>query len=133
MCAGNLIRYRYDDNSKRCVKFSYGGCGGTDNRFNSFKSCVTTCKPAADLNDMGEFRETIFYIINCQIIFQLDANFHSMLGSAKNLSTNFITTKMIRSANLSSIPVVEAMKTDSEQCSSAKRLARFMLKISNKN
>jgi papilin len=35
--------YRYDEATQKCVRFIYGGCGGTDNRFGTIKECIDTC------------------------------------------------------------------------------------------
>ena len=39
-----LRKFRYDSESKKCVVFIYGGCGGTENRFSTISECVNTCK-----------------------------------------------------------------------------------------
>lgn len=54
ICAGAFKRYRYDDKSKLCVKFTYGGCGGTENRFHSMRECVAACGALNDLSPPGK-------------------------------------------------------------------------------
>ncbi|KIH51371.1 Kunitz/Bovine pancreatic trypsin inhibitor domain protein, partial [Ancylostoma duodenale] len=43
-CFGSFRRYAYDRNSHQCVLFTYGGCGGNDNNFNTMKDCMATCE-----------------------------------------------------------------------------------------
>lgn len=41
--------YRYDKDSKICVKFISGGCGSNENRFKNLGDCVKTCRTKNDL------------------------------------------------------------------------------------
>jgi len=43
-CRGHMIRYYYDNSSKSCVAFSYGGCQGNRNNFQNPTQCQNTCK-----------------------------------------------------------------------------------------
>lgn len=42
-CRGHIIRYYYERSSKSCIPFSYGGCLGNKNNFESHKKCQDTC------------------------------------------------------------------------------------------
>ena len=43
-CRGAIPSYFYNYTSMRCGKFSYGGCGGNDNRFSLLEDCLETCE-----------------------------------------------------------------------------------------
>ncbi|KAK6733639.1 hypothetical protein RB195_017410 [Necator americanus] len=42
-CRGYFIRYGFDGYTGRCVSFTYGGCGGNSNNFESLKECQQAC------------------------------------------------------------------------------------------
>ncbi|WP_411027309.1 BPTI/Kunitz-type proteinase inhibitor domain-containing protein [Salmonella sp. s54925] len=42
-CRGYFPQYYYDQNSKECKKFIYGGCGGNKNNFDSYEECRESC------------------------------------------------------------------------------------------
>lgn len=44
-CKAYFRRYFYDDNSKTCKVFIYGGCGGNLNNFETELKCMQTCQP----------------------------------------------------------------------------------------
>ncbi|CAM1297568.1 Uncharacterised protein g1854 [Pycnogonum litorale] len=44
MCDGYFVRYFYNVTSDACDTFTYGGCGGNENRFQTEKACKKTCK-----------------------------------------------------------------------------------------
>ncbi|CDW57127.1 Kunitz BPTI domain containing protein [Trichuris trichiura] len=43
-CKMNMIRYYYDKGSKKCKTFTYGGCHGNENNFESMEKCEATCE-----------------------------------------------------------------------------------------
>ena len=43
ICPGNVPRFYFDQSAKRCLLFSYGGCGGNTNNFLTEESCIGTC------------------------------------------------------------------------------------------
>ncbi|XP_075151250.1 male accessory gland serine protease inhibitor-like [Haematobia irritans] len=43
-CRALIPSWSYDQDSKECLSFAYGGCGGNDNRFNSKEECESKCK-----------------------------------------------------------------------------------------
>uniref|UniRef100_A0A0C9S3A3 Putative bpti/kunitz family of serine protease inhibitor n=1 Tax=Amblyomma americanum TaxID=6943 RepID=A0A0C9S3A3_AMBAM len=42
-CRGAFPAFYFDSRSGRCLPFTYGGCGGNANRFNSVGQCRRVC------------------------------------------------------------------------------------------
>ena len=42
-CYGYFLRFYYDQNSKSCKQFSYGGCDGNGNNFETESECLQKC------------------------------------------------------------------------------------------
>jgi len=42
-CAAGIRAYYFDNYTKKCRKFLYGGCKGNANRFHSLKHCRRAC------------------------------------------------------------------------------------------
>ena len=42
-CFADFQRWHYDINSELCRKFTYGGCGGNSNNFETEKECLNRC------------------------------------------------------------------------------------------
>ncbi|KAJ8728055.1 hypothetical protein PYW08_016440 [Mythimna loreyi] len=49
ICLGLVERYYYDVEAKDCKSFMYGGCGGNQNRFDSYDLCIKRCKHEAGI------------------------------------------------------------------------------------
>ncbi|XP_068824240.1 tissue factor pathway inhibitor [Capricornis sumatraensis] len=49
ICRGYITRYFYNKQSKQCERFTYGGCLGNLNNFESLEECKNTCEDI--LND----------------------------------------------------------------------------------
>ncbi|XP_016956954.1 male accessory gland serine protease inhibitor [Drosophila biarmipes] len=43
-CAHYKNRFSYHPDKNECLEFSFGGCGGNDNRFATKKLCEDECK-----------------------------------------------------------------------------------------
>ncbi|XP_028618722.1 tissue factor pathway inhibitor isoform X2 [Grammomys surdaster] len=44
ICRGFMTRYFYNNQSKQCEKFKYGGCLGNSNNFETLDECKNTCE-----------------------------------------------------------------------------------------
>ncbi|XP_018562061.1 papilin [Anoplophora glabripennis] len=42
-CTENYVAFFFDTNTRKCTPFTYTGCGGNDNRFNSEEQCERQC------------------------------------------------------------------------------------------
>uniref|UniRef100_A0A8C3PPT9 BPTI/Kunitz inhibitor domain-containing protein n=1 Tax=Calidris pygmaea TaxID=425635 RepID=A0A8C3PPT9_9CHAR len=42
-CRDYVVKWYYDRNGNSCGQFWYGGCGGTNNRFETEIECRETC------------------------------------------------------------------------------------------
>ena len=45
-CKAAARMYFYNPVTKRCTRFTYGGCQGNQNNFNSYWDCMDTCRNA---------------------------------------------------------------------------------------
>ncbi|CAK1596001.1 unnamed protein product [Parnassius mnemosyne] len=45
-CSNNVMRYYYDIEVAQCVNFTYSGCGGNNNNFDSKVNCEKNCDDA---------------------------------------------------------------------------------------
>lgn len=43
-CKAIIHRWYFDDSTKTCMTFIYGGCDGNENNFYTEKDCKETCK-----------------------------------------------------------------------------------------
>ena len=42
-CKSFLKRFYFDQEAKRCKEFTYGGCGGNSNNFQTLLDCEKRC------------------------------------------------------------------------------------------
>lgn len=47
-CEAAIPSWSYIQDSKKCEAFTYGGCDGTSNRFDSENDCKDTCNVTAE-------------------------------------------------------------------------------------
>jgi len=50
-CRGSFIRWYYDSDARRCRMFTYGGCRGNANRFDTAQQCQRTCGHQPDVDN----------------------------------------------------------------------------------
>lgn len=43
-CFASMPRWYFDNNSKICKQFMYGGCGGNENNFHTEEACLSRCQ-----------------------------------------------------------------------------------------
>ncbi|XP_006864130.1 PREDICTED: tissue factor pathway inhibitor [Chrysochloris asiatica] len=56
ICRGYITRYFYNNQSKQCERFKYGGCLGNLNNFKSLEECKNTCEDALTELQVEDFR-----------------------------------------------------------------------------
>nr|AAA72813.1 trypsin inhibitor [synthetic construct] len=44
-CKAALLRYFYNSTSNACEPFTYGGCQGNNNNFETTEMCLRICEP----------------------------------------------------------------------------------------
>lgn len=42
-CEALIPRYYFDENKAKCLQFTYGGCGGNRNNFETQQDCALNC------------------------------------------------------------------------------------------
>ena len=62
-CRAAMRRYFYNPVTKRCTRFTYGGCRGNENNFKSYWDCMNTCRNA----EISEMDLDNFIFEHCQI------------------------------------------------------------------
>ncbi|XP_041495726.1 tissue factor pathway inhibitor isoform X1 [Microtus oregoni] len=53
ICRGLITRYFYNNQSKQCERFKYGGCLGNQNNFETLDACRSTCEDTVNELPMG--------------------------------------------------------------------------------
>ncbi|XP_023595665.1 tissue factor pathway inhibitor isoform X2 [Trichechus manatus latirostris] len=56
ICRGYITRYFYNNQSKQCERFKYGGCLGNLNNFESLEECKNTCEDSVSNFQVDDFR-----------------------------------------------------------------------------
>ncbi|XP_075861856.1 tissue factor pathway inhibitor isoform X4 [Microcebus murinus] len=89
ICRGYITRYFYNNQSKQCERFKYGGCLGNQNNFESLEECKNTCEGTLNEFQVDDFKT------------QLDAwNNNSLTPQPTKVPRTFDTKVWILSRNL---------------------------------
>ncbi|XP_012581534.1 PREDICTED: tissue factor pathway inhibitor isoform X2 [Condylura cristata] len=56
ICRGYITRYFYNNQSKQCERFKYGGCLGNQNNFESLEECKNTCEDTLNVLQVDDYR-----------------------------------------------------------------------------
>ncbi|XP_062857574.1 kunitz-type protease inhibitor 1b [Trichomycterus rosablanca] len=56
-CRASMPRWFYDPLKQRCFRFTYGGCSGNDNKFESRDECINACR---DVTESDVFARGLF-------------------------------------------------------------------------
>lgn len=60
-CTLNEVRWYYDESEGKCMKFTYGGCRGNPNNFETERDCKSIC--AAHLKEVeAEEKGNVFKV-----------------------------------------------------------------------
>jgi saposin len=63
LCRAAMPSFYFDSATGSCNEFTYGGCGGNDNRFDSAYECTKTCgKPGFQLSKCDDCKLAIAYL-----------------------------------------------------------------------
>ncbi|XP_072910318.1 PI-stichotoxin-She2a-like [Hemitrygon akajei] len=47
-CKAYIPRYYYNAQTRKCIKFIYGGCGANGNNFVKLNDCIALCKRSSN-------------------------------------------------------------------------------------
>lgn len=59
ICRGYITRYFYNNQSKQCERFKYGGCLGNQNNFESLEECKNTCEDTLTVVQVDDYRTQV--------------------------------------------------------------------------
>ena len=82
-CRALVEKFYYNPATRTCEKFSYGGCGGNRNNFESVTSCLRYCREdevveRTTVAPRTDQRRT-FYLLVC-LFFTLKPSFEGYIG-----------------------------------------------------
>ena len=63
-CYADMLRFYYDNETMQCHAFSYGGCQGNSNNFESQEQCYGFCAPEQEpvIKKLGLIQNSIMLI-----------------------------------------------------------------------
>jgi|GEM_PF-774621 len=111
LCQAAFFRYYYNPASQNCETFSWGGCGGNANNFDTFEACMEACgyNACPQIMDLGIAPlNTANYQAEQQIIYGGDIN--------PNQQVTFKAGNRITIENGFGVPTTTDFKADIESC-----------------
>uniref|UniRef100_A0A8C3W8Q3 Tissue factor pathway inhibitor n=1 Tax=Catagonus wagneri TaxID=51154 RepID=A0A8C3W8Q3_9CETA len=70
ICRGYITRYFYNNQSKQCERFKYGGCLGNQNNFESLEKCKNTCEDTLNDLQVDDYRTPLDALNNDSLTLQ---------------------------------------------------------------
>ncbi|XP_073927347.1 tissue factor pathway inhibitor isoform X2 [Castor canadensis] len=64
ICRGYITRYFYNNQSKQCERFKYGGCLGNLNNFESLEECKNTCEDPSNDSQVDVYQTRLDTVNN---------------------------------------------------------------------
>ncbi|XP_032493463.1 tissue factor pathway inhibitor isoform X3 [Phocoena sinus] len=64
ICRGYITRYFYNNQSKQCERFKYGGCLGNLNNFESLEECKDSCEDTLNDFQVDDYRTQLDAVNN---------------------------------------------------------------------
>ena len=52
-CSSSYTRFYYDESTQKCNTFSFSGCGGNGNNYETESDCTRRCVPAEPVTTSG--------------------------------------------------------------------------------
>ena len=113
-CKMDLTRFYYDHKTKTCKKFSFGGCGGNENNFETKKDCWDTTRQCRHI---GWVINVYFKIkvISTNITVHMIVTWHQKPDFVRLRFLNFTSTLKAELAKNSFIVDVGVIRTNSKQ------------------
>ena len=62
-CQGDFPRFFYDMDMKKCRQFTYGGCRGNQNNFDTLQECQQFCESV--MRDQGTLFSELHWLLLC--------------------------------------------------------------------
>lgn len=110
-CRANFVRYYYDRTDGVCKGFTYGGCNGNGNNFDSIEHCLQNCGAAQSILSL------LLVEIECfpelTPLFQISVLYRLLLVLVVENTFSIITIKQTILVFHSTLVDVEGTTTDS--------------------
>ena len=78
-CLAYIRNWRYDSSTGKCVQFTYGGCGGNANNFQSSQVCEAFCTRSGMKKKYLYLFQNFIMLIITNVFFGLNIGSFSML------------------------------------------------------
>uniref|UniRef100_A0A0X3P7B9 BPTI/Kunitz inhibitor domain-containing protein n=2 Tax=Schistocephalus solidus TaxID=70667 RepID=A0A0X3P7B9_SCHSO len=113
-CKARIQRITYDDTIKACVPFTYGGCQGNGNNFETKEECEKKCVAKASTTEETDVCKLPQYVGPCRARIQrfaYDANLKACVpftyGGCQGNGNNFETKEQCEAKCMGSLPYVQ--------------------------